>query len=51
MIEVLGISRLWPNIWWPLMVAVFLAGALILGLATRRPATQAAGAEPTEHDE
>jgi len=51
MIVVLGISRLWPNTWWPFMVLVFLAGALVLGLANRRPATQAAGAEPAERDE
>jgi NADH-quinone oxidoreductase subunit L len=51
MIVVLAISRLWPNAWWPLMVAVFLAGALVLGLANRRPATQAASAEAAERDE
>jgi len=40
MIVVLGISRLWPSGWWPILAVVFLLGALILGLAARRPAEE-----------
>jgi hypothetical protein len=50
MIVVLGISRLWPSGWWLLMAAVFLLGAVFLGLTSRRPAEEIAGAEAAEND-
>ena len=51
MIVVLGISRLWPSAWWPLMAVVFLLGALLLGLAARRPAAESTPANLNENDE
>lgn len=51
MIVVLGISRLWPSAWWPLMAVVFLLGALLLGMAARRPAAESTPANLTESDE
>jgi len=51
MIVVLGISRLWPSGWWLLMAAVFLLGAVFLGLTSRRPAEEIAGVEPVESGE
>ncbi|MEW5796313.1 MAG: NADH-quinone oxidoreductase subunit L [Candidatus Zixiibacteriota bacterium] len=50
MIVVLGISRLWPSAWWPLMAVVFLLGALLLGLSARRPAVETAPAKTPESD-
>jgi len=50
MIVVMAISRLWPSAWWPLMALVFLSGALLMGLAARRPVEETADAELAESE-
>ena len=50
MIVVLGMSRLWPGDWWPLVALVFLCGALLLGLAARPSDEETANPELAESE-
>lgn len=48
MMVVIGIARVWTSAVWPLLALVFLSGAALLGLVSRRSGGSADGPKPLE---